>query len=175
MKEDAMEAQDTGTPSAAEILRGLEESEADVLRAASALGGDDWARGRYEGGWNARQLLAHIASMEWSYPRVIDLARQAVAGAGDGRGSMRGGNDAYNERQIARRSDVSVESLVDEFRRNRAATIEAVRVAEPELWATPIRSAGGVEGPLAFVFWQVAIEHVRAHARDLAGAAPNAT
>jgi uncharacterized protein (TIGR03083 family) len=157
------------TPNVAEILRGLEESGAEVIQAAADLDPADWDQGRYEGGWNARQLLAHIASIEWSYPRVIDLARQARSGTGDGRGAMRGGNDAYNERQIAKREGSSVEALIDEFRRNREATIAAVRAAEPELWTTPIRSAGGFEGPLAYVFWQVAVDHVRGHTRDLSG------
>jgi uncharacterized protein (TIGR03083 family) len=153
--------------SVAGILRGLEESGAEVVQAAANLDPGDWEHGRYEGGWNARQLLAHIASMEWSYPRVIDLARQARSGAGDGHGAMRGGNDAYNERQVAKREGSSVEALIDEFRRNREATIAAVLAAEPELWTTPIRSAGGVEGPLAYVFWQVAVEHVTGHTQDL--------
>ena len=163
-----MDGAEAGSPSVEEILRGLEESGADVLRAAAALGEDEWERGRYEGGWNARQLLAHIASIEWSYPRVIDLAREARSGDGDGEASMRGGNDAYNQRQIARRAEASVEALVEEFRRNREATIVAVRAAEPELWTIPVRSAGGIEGPLGRVFWRVAVEHVRNHARDLA-------
>jgi uncharacterized damage-inducible protein DinB len=164
-----METADVGPPNLAEILRGLEESGAEVVQAAADLDPGAWERGRYEDGWNARQLLAHIASMEWSYPRVIDLARQARSGDGDGRGAMRDGNDAYNARQVAKRQDSSVESLIEEFRRNREATIAAVRAAEPELWTTPIRSAGGVEGPLAYVFWQVAVEHVRGHTRDLIG------
>jgi DinB superfamily len=166
-----MEASGAVVPSPAEILRGLEESQAEVLRAAAALSGEDWDRGRYEGSWNARQLLAHIASIEWSYPRIIDLARQARAGTGDGVGRFRGGNDAYNERQVAMRAGVPVEALIDEFRRNRNATVEAVLNADQAIWATPIRSAGGFEGPLARVFWEVAVEHVRNHARDMAGGA----
>ena len=35
--------------------------------------------GRYENGWNGRQILAHIASIEWSYPRLIDIARTPPA------------------------------------------------------------------------------------------------
>ena len=158
-------------PAPEEIVRGLEESADEVLRACGELTAADWERGAYEHGWNARQVLAHIASIEWSYPRVIDLARQVRDASGSGVGSMRDGNDAYNARQIARREGVAIAELVGEFRRNRAATIAAVRAAEPELWHLPIRSAGGIEGPLARVFWLVAIEHVQAHARDMRGGA----
>ena len=56
------------------------------------------------------------------------------------------------------------------FARNRAATIQAVETADEGLFARPIRSAGGVTGSLATVFFQVAVLHVLGHARDVAGA-----
>jgi hypothetical protein len=37
------------------------------------------------------------------------------------------------------------------------------------LWAQDVRSAGGVVGPLASVFYRVAVLHVLGHARDIAG------
>jgi len=132
--------------------------------------------GRYENGWNGRQILAHIASIEWSYPRLIDIARAAGAEPPAPRGTgdpptreMRGGNDAYNDRQVAKRAHVLAADLLAEFETNRAATIAAVDAADEALFARPIRSAGGVVGPLAAVFLQVAVLHVLAHARDIAG------
>jgi hypothetical protein len=56
-----------------------------------------------------------------------------------------------------------------EFERNRAATIAAVEAADEALFARQIRSAGGIVGPLAEVFHQVAVLHVLGHARDIAG------
>jgi hypothetical protein len=82
---------------------------------------------------------------------------------------MRGGNDAYNERQVAKRAHLSVADLLAEFEQNRAATIRAVEAADPALFARHIRSAGGVVGPLATVFYNIAVAHVLGHARDLAG------
>src|SRR5437660_1329501 len=126
-------------------------------------------RGGYENGWNGRQILAHPASIEWTYPRLIDIAREAGAGpAATVSGepptrAMRGGNDAYNERQVARRADRSVAELLDEFATNRAATIRAVEAADEALFARVIRSAGGVTGPLAAVFHAVAVRHVLGH------------
>jgi hypothetical protein len=52
---------------------------------------------------------------------------------------------------------------------NRAATIAAVEAADEGLFTRPIRSAGGIVGPLAEVFRQVAVAHVLGHARDLSG------
>jgi len=167
-------------PSKRELLAALRASRDEVLATVRALPPERLEEGRYENGWNGRQILAHLASIEWSYPRLIDIARgAAAAGAGTSGGapaggdaptrSMRGGNDAYNDRQVAKRAHVSPADMLAEFERNRAATIAAVEAAEDELFARPIRSAGGVTGPLAVVFHQVAVMHVLGHARDIAG------
>jgi hypothetical protein len=61
-----------------------------------------------------------------------------------------------------------VAELLAEFERNRATTIAAVEAVDEALLARRIRSAGGVVGPLAQVFLQVAVLHVLGHARDIA-------
>jgi uncharacterized protein (TIGR03083 family) len=163
----------------AELLAALRASRDEVLAIVRALPPERLEVGRYENGWNGRQILAHLASIEWTYPRLIDIAREAPApGSGSAAAAaggepptrgMRGGNEAYNERQVAKRAHLSPADLLAEFERNRAATIAAVEAAEDDLFARPIRSAGGVTGPLAAVFSQVAVLHVLAHARDIAG------
>jgi uncharacterized protein (TIGR03083 family) len=167
-----------GMSSKGELLAALRASRDGVLRIVRAVPPDRWEEGRYENGWNARQILAHLASIEWTYPRLIDIARETAAagsGSADRAGGdpptrgMRGGNEAYNDRQVAKRAHLSAADLVAEFERNRAATIAAVEAAEEDLFARPIRSAGGVTGPLAAVFHQVAVRHVLGHARDIAG------
>jgi uncharacterized protein (TIGR03083 family) len=166
-----------GVPSKGELLAALRASRDEVLRIVRALSPDRLEEGRYENGWNGRQILAHLASIEWTYPRLLDVAREAPEAAAGrtepGPGapptrSMRGGNDAYNERQVAKRAHLSPADLLAEFERNRAATIGAVEAAADDLFARPIRSAGGVTGPLAVVFHQVAVVHVLGHARDIA-------
>jgi hypothetical protein len=62
-----------------------------------------------------------------------------------------------------------VAELLDEFERNRAATIAAVEATDERLFGQHIRSAGGVVGPLAEVFHQVAVAHVLGHTRDISG------
>jgi uncharacterized protein (TIGR03083 family) len=163
--------------SKAELLTALRASRDEVLTIVRAVPPGRLEAGRYENGWNGRQILAHLASIEWTYPRLIDIAREAPAAESGSTGlaegapparSMRGGNDAYNERQVARRAHLSPADLLAEFERNRAATIAAVEAAPEDLFTRPIRSAGGVTGPLAVVFNQVAVMHVLAHARDIA-------
>lgn len=166
-------------PTKAELLAELRAGGDEVVRIVGALSPERLEEGRYENGWNGRQILAHLASIEWTYPRLIDLAREAppadaqsstASHSGDPpTRTMRGGNDAYNERQVARRAHLAVADLISEFQRNRAATIRAVEAADEDLFARPIRSAGGRTGPLATVFHEVAVQHVLGHARDIAG------
>ena len=159
-------------PSKAELLEALRSSRDEILATVRALSPAALEQGRYESGWNGRQILAHIASIEWTYPRLIDIAREATparpADTDTPTRSMRGGNDAYNERQVAKRAHLSSGELLEEFERNRAATIRAVEAADDALFARTIRSAGGVTGPLALVLYRVAIQHTLAHTRDIA-------
>src|SRR5215470_1180993 len=122
------------TPSKAELLVALRASRDEVLTLVRALPPERLEEGRYEHGWNGRQILAHLASIEWTYPRLIDVARGASAPASTGDAlatrTMRGGNDDYNARQVAKREHLPASELIAEFERNRAATIAAVEVAE---------------------------------------------
>ena len=163
--------------SKAELLAALRASRDEVVAIVRALPAAALEQGRHESGWNGRQILAHLASIEWTYPRLIDIAREAGAAAPAAAAerptrSMRGGNDAYNERQVAKRAHLSAAELLEEFERNRAATIRAVEAADDALFAREIRSAGGVTGPLALVFHRVAVEHVLGHARDIGHGGP---
>ena len=160
-------------PTRAELLAALRASRDEVIALVKRRPPEAFERGCYEGGWNGRQILAHLASIEWTYPRLLDIARDAAAGPpaeGDTpTRKMRGGNDAYNERQVAKRANLSVAELLEEFERNRAATIHAVEAADEALFSRTIRSAGGVTGPLAIVFHRVAVEHVLGHLSDIGG------
>ncbi len=161
-----------------ELLDALRASRDEAVALIRAVPAERLEQGRYENGWNGREILAHVASIEWSYPRLIDIARDAATappapahapatGEAPTR-AMRGGNDAYNDRQVAKRAGVPAADLLAEFEANRAATIAAVEAADEALFAQPIRSAGGVTGPLASVFHAVAVLHVLGHARDIA-------
>ena len=153
----------------ADVVAALEADAAAVAETVSGLPDRRWNAGVYENGWTARQLLAHIAAIEWTYPKLIEQARDSAA---SGAGESSGGGfdmDAYNRRQVEKRADAPVADLLDEFSSNRAATIAALREAEDELLAQPTRSAGGVQGTLLQVFASVAVDHVREHLADLRG------
>jgi hypothetical protein len=169
------------TPTKAELLHALRSTGQDALERLRALPPEEFERGRYENGWNGRQILAHVASIEWTYPKLIDVAKEATpprSGEGPGVGSAgtptriaQGGILSYNDRQVAKRADASVAELLAEFENNRAATIAAVEGVDAALLAKEIRSAGGITGPLASVINAVAVLHVLGHVNDIVGAA----
>ena len=149
----------------AELLAALEASRDEIV---GGLDGLDLSSGVYEGGWNGQQLLAHIASMEWTYPRVLELPEATEEEAAQPRDtSVR--VDDYNRRQVEKRENASVDELVEEFVRNRARTIDAVAAYPEEAFGRRVRSAGGTVGPLVDVMWFVAVDHVRGHLADLRG------
>jgi hypothetical protein len=171
----------------AELLDALRSSGEKVTSTLASIDEADLERGRYENGWNARQILAHIASIEWTYPRLIDLAsgtpRERPAPAASaaparpapttpGQPGMASGSPAilsYNERQVQKRDGATVSDLIAEFKKNREATIAAVEATDEELLAKEVTSAGGANGPLATVFNFVAVLHVLDHLKDITG------
>ena len=62
-------------PSKSDLLHALRSSRDEVIALVRSLPPERLEEGRYENGWNGRQILAHIASIEWSYPRLIEIAR----------------------------------------------------------------------------------------------------
>jgi hypothetical protein len=179
-------------PTKQELIEALRtQGDASVAK-LRAVPPDQWEQGRYENGWNARQILAHVASIEWAYPRLFDLAKAAdappssaapapktdatpaPAARTEGGGAVRAGPEtpvilSYNERQVAKRADASIDELIAEFEKNRAATIAAVESAPDELFSRVITSAGGINGPLAAVINATAVLHVGMHIADIAG------
>ncbi len=154
-------------------LRSDGDRVADVL---AALPADAFERGAYEQGWTVKDIAAHLASIEWTYPRLIQIAEAADQGAesSDGDASTdRGSNpqmDDYNARQVAKRRETPLPQLIEEFRSNRAALIDAIEATPAELLEREIQSFGGVRGSLLQVMWSVAVEHVRTHLDDLQSA-----
>ena len=148
-----------------ELLAALEETRDEVVR---GLAGLDLSSGVYEGGWNGHQLLAHLASIEWTYPRLLELPPASDEDAARPRDTSETVDD-YNRRQVERRVDVPVDDLVAEFVRNRAHTIAAVAAHPDAELERRVRSAGGTVGSLADVIWFVAVDHVRGHLADLRG------
>lgn len=158
-----------------QLLTDLRADAESVPPLLHALDPQQLERGAYEQGWTVRDLVAHLASIEWTYPRLIRIAEAADQGAesSGGNASTRGSNpqmDDYNARQVAKRRETPLPQLIEEFRSNRAALIDAVEATPTELLEREIQSFGGVRGSLLQVMWSVAVEHVRTHLDDLQSA-----
>jgi hypothetical protein len=158
----------------AEVLQRLRAGGEDAVQRLRALPSEAFEEGRYENGWNGRQILAHLASIEWTYPRLLDLARgvpaqkapkpQAAAQSDPSAPIL-----SYNDRQVEKRADSTIEELLAEFEENRSLTINAVEAADESLFTVPVKSAGGARGTLAEVINYVAVLHVTQHVNDIAG------
>jgi hypothetical protein len=178
-----------------QLIDALTRTRDEALATLRAVPPEAYDQGRYENGWNGREILAHVASIEWTYPRLLDLARAAAGAAaaqpataspaaapaaasaparrtaddGSPTNTPAPGILSYNDRQVAKRAGVPVPDLIAEFEKNRNALIDAVAAADDALLATPIRSAGGITGATADVIAAVADGHVRMHIADVAG------
>ena len=159
------------TSSKAELLADLRLSGDTAIRKLRAFDARRLDAGRYENGWNGRQILAHIAAIEWTYGRLVELARQPATepSTGERQADVRGGMDGYNARQVEKRATASVEELLLELEENRRKTIAAVEEADDALFDVPVRSAGGRTGTLAQVFREIAIGHLETHVADILG------
>ena len=176
-------------PTKEELIEALRANGAHAVEALRATPEPAFEEGRYENGWNGRHILAHIASIEWTYRKLIDVAKEAPAEAsassrpasdvrrttaGESPGlptaAAQGGIDSYNARQVDKRAATSIPELIDEFEKNRAGTIAAVEATDDALLQTSIRSAGGITGQLAGVIQAVSIGHVQMHVADITGA-----
>jgi hypothetical protein len=164
-----------------ELLQALRETREEVLSRLPAVSDASLAEGRYENGWNGMQILAHMASIEWTYPRLLGLVANPEStapppppvGGSTVREQAAGTPQIldYNERQVAKRADASRQDLVAEFAKNRDALIAAVQGADDEVLQRLVTSAGGARGPLADVIHFVAVQHVRLHLGDIIGPA----
>jgi len=159
-----------------ELVQDLRDSGSEALAAMMAVPESALERGCYEQGWTVRQIMAHVASMEFAYRRLPELARgsrDAQTTTGDGRFDM----DGYNARQVEKRKSTPPAELAEEFRRGRGALVVLIADTEAELLDTPVRTAGGVTGSLGQAIQETAVSHVRTHGADFAraaGSAPNA-
>ena len=157
-----------------DVLAALRTGGAAAVARLKAMPADSFEAGRYENGWNGRQILAHLASIEWTYPRLIDVARDGPPPAKPAAAPAVPSTPSapilsYNDRQVEQRANATVDELLTEFEANRKTTITAVESADEALFSQPVKSAGGARGTLAEVLNYVAVLHVAQHVQDITG------
>ncbi len=148
-----------------DILAALKSTCEQIEDAAAALLESQWSSGVYENGWNARQLLCHLAA-----DASLASVQITVAKARSLRPGPSFDQDAFNAVQVAARREMAVSEIIKELRSNFERSIEAVAAAPDELLAQPAKLADGPEGPLGDVILEAVREHNAMHLADLRSA-----
>jgi len=146
-----------------EVIRG---TQSEVEKLVSSAAESAWSKPAYEQGWNARQLLCHIASTSGVAGFLVGMAKAPGAGGIGADFDI----DAFNTQQVAARQDKPIAEVLEEVRGNCQRDIESVQNAPDDLLAQHFRAPWGVEGPLGDVIVGSIEGHFMMHVRDLAKA-----
>lgn len=146
-----------------DVVRKMRELQGEIEGTVSSMSEESWSRGVYESGWNARQLLSHIASMSGTAGFVLSMARMPSA-ASLGAGFD---EDGFNARLVAEREGKSTAELLGEIKGNFERDVEAVRAAPDELIRKQFRAPWGVEGGVGDVIVESLKGHLGMHLVDL--------
>ncbi|HEX5501974.1 MAG TPA: DinB family protein [Thermomicrobiales bacterium] len=129
-----------------EIIAAIRQGEERVARTFGGLTDAQLATRVHEGegGWTAKEVLAHLAGRQQGYDRTYQLAESGPPPPG----SMAGFSvDDWNRQRIAERSGKSRDDLLAEFRQVHDALIARVRETPDDLLQRPIPRA---QGPVPF-------------------------
>jgi len=152
------------TASKEAVVRAIRESQAEIERTALALSEATLAGGVYESGWNAKQLLCHLAAGGGFAAFMIGFAKSPTpppAGFDQ---------DRWNAHEVRSREGKSLAELLAELRSGSERSIAAVEAAPDELLAAHFRAPWGTEGSLAEVIIASLRDHVGTHLAELRAA-----
>ncbi len=152
------------------ILETMQKTRRQLEEAVAAVPEDAWARGVHENGWNAKQLLCHLAG---GSPAgfIIGMAGRSGEGAGSSVGDAGGFDiDAWNKAEVEKRQARSVEELLAEAQASFDRDIELVNRTPDELLARHYRAPWGVEGSVTDVIVAALSGHTAGHLAELRAA-----
>lgn len=160
--------EETFVATRAELIEGMNRVVARSEALVGALSDEQWTKPAYEQGWNARQILAHIAAMGSISPVFVGWAVNpppAPAGGGGGPDP-----DAWNAQQVGAREGKTLAELLDEIRAGHQAGVKALdAVTDVQLDGTQtLLGHTDSAGNLLHFFL---VEHSLAHLDDLENAA----
>ncbi len=149
-----------------DIIEVIRNTQNEVEKLVSSAAESAWSKPAYEQGWNAKQLLCHIASTSGVAGFLVGMAKAPGSGGMGAEFDV----DAWNVQAVATRQDKPIAEVLEEVRGNCQRDIESVQNAPDGLLAQHFRAPWGVEGPLADVIVGSIEEHLMMHVRDLAKA-----
>ena len=121
----------TSTITKDELLENMRSSQRAFVEAVRSLPDDRWPEGCYEEGWTAKDILAHVASIEWTYPKLFDIARGTVPVLK--RDASSGPPGDYNQRHVEKQVKDHVQHACQElFERSRSERVEHLVLATTE-------------------------------------------
>jgi hypothetical protein len=150
-----------------QVIAKMQSLLGEIDRAVSEMPVAGWSKGVYEGGWNARQILSHMASTSGTAGFVLGMARLPS------QPNLGGGYDenSFNAQQVAVRENQGAADLVDEIKRNFQLGMDAVRSAPDDLISKHFRAPWGVEAEVGDVIVMSLEGHLGMHLADLRSAA----
>jgi hypothetical protein len=151
-----------------DLLKAIDAFCADVEQLVAGTPARKWETGVYENGWNARQVLCHIASTAGIAGFVITLARTPVPAGPAGDAAF--DNEAFNTQQVAARKDKPIENILNEIRDTMNRDRQVVEAAPDQLLASMFRAPWGTEGTVAGVIGASFKEHLGTHLAELKAA-----
>jgi hypothetical protein len=150
----------------ADIIEVIRGTQGEVEKLVSAAAESAWSKAVYDQGWNAKQLLCHIASTSGVGAFLINMAKAP----GSGGMSADFDVDAWNVQAVGARQHKAIAEILEEIRGNCQRDIESVESAPGDLLTQPFKPPWGEEGSLADVIVGSIEEHLMTHVRDLAKA-----
>jgi len=150
-----------------DVVGAMEKLQGEIEQAVSAMPEEAWPKGVYEGGWSARQILCHMASMSGTAGFVLGMAKMSSPpnlGVGFD-------EDSFNAQLVAARQGKSNADLLAEIKSNFERDIGAIRSAPGELIRKQYRAPWEVEGEVGDVIVMSLNGHLGMHLADLRSAA----
>jgi len=148
------------------VIGVIRNAQHEVEKLVSSAPESAWSKPAYEQGWNARQLLCHIASTSGVAGFLVGMAKAPGSGGMGADFDV----DAWNAQAVAARQDKPITEVLEEVRGSCQRDVESVQNAPAGLLAQHFRAPWGAEGPLADVIVGTIEGHLMMHARDLAKA-----
>jgi uncharacterized damage-inducible protein DinB len=137
-----------------------------IMTTVEAMPADRWTTNVYEGAWNERQLLFHMASTSGVASFVLAMSKLPKQ-----IGGPPFDNDASNRDRVALGEGRSAADALEEILSNIQRDIQAIEKAPDEdlqrTWTAP----WGMEGTVAEIIIASADGHLGAHLDDLRNAA----
>lgn len=152
-----------------DVIQALEGFQAAVEELAATLPKSEWEKGVYENGWNAKQLLSHIASTAGVASFILTLARTGpVVSRRESDSDF--DNAAFNAQQVTAREKKTVEALLTEITDTLHRDKQVVKAAPDQLLAAPFQAPWGEKGTVAYIIADSFSRHLGGHVNDLKAA-----